>query len=170
MASTLEQLNAAGADEAAQLLDGLYEHSPWIAQAALAHRPFHSLAHLKCVMARIVEEAASEDQLSLVREHPELAGKAMVGKTLTTESTHEQGKAGLADCTPAEFAKLQQLNADYNAKFGFPFILAVRGASKTEILDAFERRIANSAQSEFDTALAQVCTILRFRIEDRIGP
>jgi beta-ureidopropionase / N-carbamoyl-L-amino-acid hydrolase len=174
MASTLEQLNAAGADEAAQLLDGLYEHSPWIAQAALAHRPFHSLAHLKCVMARIVEEAASEDQLSLVREHPELAGKAMVGKTLTTESTHEQGKAGLADCTPAEFAKLQQLNADYNAKFGFPFVLAVRGPrgtglSRREIIDTFERRLDNPPDFELAECLRNIHRIAELRLNDKFG-
>ena len=131
MAVTLEQLNAAGGDEAARLLDGLYEHSPWIARAALAQRPFQSLAHLKHVMARIVADAGRDAQVALVRAHPELAGKAMVSKTLTAESTSEQGKAGLADCTPAEFAKLQQLNADYNARFGFPFVLAVRGPRGT---------------------------------------
>jgi N-carbamoyl-L-amino-acid hydrolase len=127
MALTLDQLNAASDAEAARMLDGLYEHSPWIAQAALVHRPFRSLGHLKQAMANIVREAALDQQLALIRAHPELAGKAMVSKTLTSESTSEQGKAGLTDCTPEEFARIQQLNADYNAKFGFPFILAVRG-------------------------------------------
>src|SRR4051794_35646438 len=100
MPLTLDQLNAAGEDEAAALLDGLYEHSPWIARAALADRPFLSLAHLKHAMARIVQESAREQQLALLRAHPELAGKAMVSKTLTAESSNEQGKAGLTDCTP----------------------------------------------------------------------
>src|SRR5688572_31176282 len=100
MALTLERLNAANDTEAARLLDGLYEHSPWIAQAALAHRPFRSLSHLKQAMADIVRDAGSDRQLALIRAHPELAGKAMVSKTLTSESTNEQRKAGLTDCTP----------------------------------------------------------------------
>ena len=98
MAITLDQVNAAGAEEAAQLLDGLYEHSPWIAQQALAQRPFRSLSHLKQAMADIVRAAPLERQLALLRAHPELAGKAMVAKTLTSESTNEQNKAGLTNC------------------------------------------------------------------------
>ena len=95
MALTLEQINAAPAPQAAELLAGLYEHSPWIAQAALAQRPFRSLAQLKHAMARTVAESSRERQLTLLRAHPELAGKAMVDKTLTIESTHEQDAAGL---------------------------------------------------------------------------
>ena len=127
MSLTLEQLNAATPDEAVALLDGIYEHSPWIARRALAARPFRSLAHLKHALVQALAASSADEQIGLIRAHPELAGKAMVSKTLTAESTHEQGKAGLTDCTPEEFAKIQQLNADYNAKFGFPFILAVRG-------------------------------------------
>src|SRR6476661_8146077 len=114
MPLTLDQLNAASETEAAALLDGLYEHSPWIARAALADRPFRSLAHLKHAMARAVQQAGRDRQLALLRAHPELAGKAMVGRSLTAESSNEQGKAGLTDCTPDEFAKIQRLNADYN--------------------------------------------------------
>ncbi len=155
-------------------LDGLYEHSPWIAQAALAHRPFRSLAHLKHVMAGVVAEAGHEAQVALVRAHPELAGKAMVSKTLTAESTHEQGKAGLADCTPAEFAKIQQLNADYNAKFGFPFVLAVRGPrgaglSRREIIDAFERRLDNPPDFELAECLRNIHRIVELRLNDKFG-
>ncbi len=131
MAYTLAQLNAAPADEAARMLSGLYEHSDWIAEQALAQRPFISLAHLKHAMTQVLESAGRDAQLALIRAHPELAGKAMVSKTLTAESTNEQTKAGLTDCTPTEFAHIQQLNADYNAKFGFPFILAVRGPRGT---------------------------------------
>ena len=126
MAMTLSELNAAGLPEAAALLEGLYENSPWIARSALAQRPFASLAQLKHAMARIVDAAGRDAQVALVRAHPELAGKAMVGKTLTAESAHEQGKAGLSDCSAQEFARIQQLNADYNARFGWPFVLAVR--------------------------------------------
>ncbi len=120
MALTLDQLNHAPADEAARLLDGLYEHSPWIAREALALRPFKSLAALKYAMAQVLEAAGRDQQLALIRAHPELAGKAMVANTLTAESTHEQSKAGLAHCSPDEFAKIQQLNGDYNANLAGP--------------------------------------------------
>ena len=129
---TLDQLNAASRDEFTALLDGIYEHSPWIADRACDKRPFASLAQLKRALVEVVvTEAGRDEQLALIRAHPELAGKAMVAKTLTAESTNEQGKAGLTDCTPDEFAKIQRLNAAYNAKFGFPFILAVRGPRGT---------------------------------------
>src|SRR3990167_6912702 len=131
MPINLDQLNTAPQAEAAMMLDGLYEHSPWIAEAALKQRPFASLAALKHAMVRVLNEAGVEPQLALIRAHPELAGKAMVSKTLTSESTNEQSKAGLTHCTPEEFARIQRLNADYNAKHGFPFILAVRGPRGT---------------------------------------
>ena len=174
MPLTLEQLNAAGTDEAAQLLGGLYEHSPWVAETALAHRPFRSLAHLKHAMAHIVDEAGRDAQLTLIRAHPELAGKAMVSRTLTTESTHEQGRAGLADCTPAEFAKIQQLNADYNARFGFPFVLAVRGPRGTglarkEIIETFERRLDNPPDFELQESLRNIHRIVELRLNDKFG-
>jgi beta-ureidopropionase / N-carbamoyl-L-amino-acid hydrolase len=171
---TLAQLNAAPEAEAARLLDGLYEHSPWIAQAALSQRPFKSLPHLKHAMARIVADAGRDKQLALIRAHPELAGKAMVSKMLTAESTNEQGKAGLTDCTPEEFAKIQKLNAGYNAKFGFPFILAVRGPrgtglSKREIIETFERRLDNPADFELAECLRNIHRIVEIRLNDKFG-
>lgn len=174
MPLTIEQVNAADAAEAARLLDGLYEHSPWIAEQALAARPFRSLSHLKQAMADIVRQAPAEKQLALIRAHPELAGKAMVSKTLTAESTNEQGKAGLADCTPEEFARIQQLNADYNAKFGFPFILAVRGPRGTgltrgEIIDTFARRLQNHPDFERAEALRNIHRIVELRLNDKFG-
>ncbi len=174
MTPTLEQLNSVEARDAAQLLDGLYEHSPWIAEAALAHRPFRSLAHLKHAMARIVAEAGPEAQLALIRAHPELAGKAMIAKTLTAESTQEQDQAGLAHCTPAEFAALGKLNADYNARFGFPFILAVRGPrgtglSRPEIIATFERRLDNPRDHEVAECLRNIHRIAELRLNERFG-
>lgn len=174
MALTIEQLNAADAAEAARLLDGLYEHSPWIAQEALAQRPFRSLGHLKQAMADVVRKAGEDRQLALIRAHPELAGKAMVAKTLTAESTNEQGKAGLTDCTPEEFARIQQLNADYNAKFGFPFILAVRGPRGTglhrrEIIETFARRLENHPDFERAEALRNIHRIVELRLNDKFG-
>jgi beta-ureidopropionase / N-carbamoyl-L-amino-acid hydrolase len=174
MPISLQQLNDASAEEAMRSLDGVYEHSPWIAQGALAQRPFRSLAQLKHTMARGVAQASEDAQLALIRAHPELAGKAMVSKSLTAESTSEQGKAGLADCTPEEFAKIQGLNADYNAKFGFPFILAVRGPrgtglSRREIIDTFERRLANPADFERAEALRNIHRIAELRLDDKFG-
>ncbi|MDO8375479.1 MAG: 2-oxo-4-hydroxy-4-carboxy-5-ureidoimidazoline decarboxylase, partial [Polaromonas sp.] len=171
---TLEQLNTAPAPEAAACLTGLYEHSPWIAEAALAHRPFRSLAHLKHLMAGIVREAGREAQLTLIRAHPELAGKAMVSKALTAESTNEQGKAGLTDCTPDEFARLQALNTAYNTRFGFPFILAVRGPrgtglSRQEIIATFEQRLANHPDFELAEALRNIHRIAELRLNDKFG-
>ncbi|HXD41198.1 MAG TPA: 2-oxo-4-hydroxy-4-carboxy-5-ureidoimidazoline decarboxylase, partial [Ramlibacter sp.] len=174
MALTLAQLNGAPAEEADRLLGGLYEHSPWIARAALAHRPFKSLAHLKHAMARIVAQAGREAQLALIRAHPELAGKAMVGNMLTAESTNEQSKAGLANCTPQEFAKIQQLNADYNARFGFPFVLAVRGPrggglTRQEVIETFERRLANPPDYELAECLRNIHRIVELRLNDKFA-
>ncbi len=174
MPLTLEQLNTASPAEAAAFLAGLYEHSPWIADAALAQRPFRSLAQLKHVLAGIVREAVREAQLTLIRAHPELAGKAMVSKALTTESTNEQGKAGLTDCTPDEFARLQALNTAYNTRFGFPFILAVRGPrgtglSRQEIIATFEQRLANHPDFELAEALRNIHRIAELRLNDKFG-
>jgi beta-ureidopropionase / N-carbamoyl-L-amino-acid hydrolase len=173
-ALTLGQLNAASPAEFTALLDGTYEHSPWIAERAASQRPFHSLAQLKLALVRVVRECGREAQLQLIRAHPELAGKAMVAKTLTAESTHEQGKAGLTDCTPEEFARIQQLNADYNAKFGFPFILAVRGPRglgmhKAEIIATFERRLQHHPDYELAESLRNIHRIAEIRLDDKLG-
>ena len=174
MPITLDQLNAASPEEAARMLDGLYEHTPWIAAEALKERPFQSLAHLKHAMAQALARGTAEQQLALIRAHPELAGKAMVAQTLTAESTHEQGQAGLTDCTPEEFARIQQLNADYNARFGFPFILAVRGPrgtglSKRQIIDTFARRVGNHPDVERAEALRNIHRIAEIRLADKFG-
>ena len=171
---TLDQLNAASPQEFARLLDGSYEHSPWIVERAAAQRPFASLAALKRALVQVVEEAGLDAQLALIRAHPELAGKAMVSQTLTAESTNEQGKAGLTDCTPEEFAKIQKLNADYNAKFGFPFILAVRGPRGTgldrhEIIATFERRLAGHPDFELAECLRNIHRIAEIRLDDKFG-
>jgi N-carbamoyl-L-amino-acid hydrolase len=174
MPITLDQLNAAPLAEAALLLDGLYEHSPWIVEQALKQRPFASLAALKHAMVRVLHEAGVEPQLALIRAHPELAGKAMVSQSLTAESTHEQTKAGLTHCTPEEFAHIQRLNADYNAKHGFPFILAVRGPrgtglSKAEIIATFERRLHNPVDFERAECLRNIHRIAEIRLNDKFG-
>lgn len=171
---TLEQLNTAPRSQFTALLDGTYEHSPWIADRGWDKRPFRSLAHLKLALVEVTREAGRDAQLKLIRTHPELAGKAMVSKALTAESTHEQGRAGLADGTPEEFALIQQLNADYNAKFGFPFILAVRGPRglglpRQEIIATFQRRLQNHPDFEVAEALRNIHRIAEIRLNDKFG-
>ncbi|MFG6468636.1 2-oxo-4-hydroxy-4-carboxy-5-ureidoimidazoline decarboxylase [Roseateles sp. BYS87W] len=171
---TLDQLNAASAADFVALLDGTYEHSPWIAERAAAARPFATLAALKVALARVVREATVDEQLGLIRAHPELAGKAAVAGELTAESTNEQQKAGLTACTPDEFAQLQQLNAAYNARFGFPFILAVRGPrgtgfTRAEIIATFERRLRAHPDVERAECLRQIHRIAEIRLNDKFG-
>jgi len=171
---TLNQINTLPRAEAAALLTGLYEHSDWIAEQALEARPFASTAALKHAMVKVLNKAGRAPQLALVRAHPELAGKAMVAQNLTTESTHEQTKAGLTNCTPEEFAHIQQLNASYNAKFGFPFILAVRGPrgsglNKQQIISTFERRLNNHPDYELAECLRNIHRIVEIRLNDKLG-
>jgi N-carbamoyl-L-amino-acid hydrolase len=174
MTLTLAQLNAASSADAAAMLDGLYEHSPWIAERALAKRPFTSLAQLKHAMVTVLAEAGRDAQLALIRAHPELAGKAMVSKSLTAESTHEQTASGLTNCSPEEFARIQRLNADYNAKFGWPFILAVRGPrgsglKRAEIIETFARRLDNHPDFELAECLRNIHRIAEIRLNDKFG-
>ncbi len=174
MSFTLEQLNAASAGDAALMLDGLYEHSPWIANQTLSQRPFRSLASLQYAMTVVLQNAGHNAQLQLIRAHPELAGKAMVDRSLTTESANEQNQAGLTHCTPAEFVKIQRLNADYKAKFGWPFILAVRGPrgtglTKQQIIDSFERRLHGHPDFELQECLRNIHRIAEIRLKDKFG-
>ena len=174
MTLQLEQLNKASTAEALQLLDGLYEHSPWIAEGALKMRPFASWAHLKHGMAQVLSDAGRDAQIGLIRAHPELAGKAMVRKELTAESTNEQTKAGLTDCTAEEFEKIHALNAAYKQKFGWPFILAVRGPrgvglNKHQIIANFERRLHGHPDFELAECLRNIHRIVEIRLNDKTG-
>ena len=171
---TLNQINTLPHAQAVALLTGLYEHSDWIAAQALDERPFASAAALKHAMVKVLHDAGREPQLALVRAHPELAGKAMVSKSLTAESAHEQAKAGLTHCSAQEFAHIQQLNASYNAKFGFPFILAVRGPrgtglNKQQIIQTFERRLHNHPDYELAECLRNIHRIVEIRLNDKLG-
>jgi N-carbamoyl-L-amino-acid hydrolase len=170
----LEQLNRAPAADVAAMLDGIYEHSPWIAAAAASRRPFASLAQLKRALVEVVRDAGGEARLRLLRAHPELAGKAMATGSLTASSAGEQTRAGLTACTPAELARIGELNAAYQARFGFPFILAVRGPrgtglGKGEILATFSRRLGNPADFELAEALRNVHRIAEIRLDERFG-
>ncbi len=174
MALSLDQLNTAPSAWLLQQLGGLYEHSPWIAEQALQQRPFVSLAQFKHAMAQVVTAASREAQLALVRAHPELAGRAMVSQTLTAESTGEQSRAGLSECSPQEFDRLQQLNSAYNERFGHPFIVAARGPrgdglSRQQIIATFERRLHNSVNTELCECLRNIHRIAEIRLDDKFG-
>jgi beta-ureidopropionase / N-carbamoyl-L-amino-acid hydrolase len=174
---TMDEINRADEAGFVRLLDGIYEHSPWIAAAAWRARPaggFASLPALKHGLVLAVRDAGRDAQLGLIRAHPELAGKAMVAKSLTAESTDEQTRSGLTHCSAEEFAQLQQLNAAYNAKFGWPFILAVRGPrgeglTRQEIMATFARRLAGHPDFEFAECLRNIHRIAEIRLADRFG-
>lgn len=149
---------------------GVYESSPWVAQEAWARSdlPADTDAPLDVLAARlaaIVEEAGRERQLALIRAHPDLAGKASVAGTLTEESTAEQQSAGLDQCTPEEYERFQSLNEAYHRRFGFPFVMAVRDASRGDILAAFGERLGNPPETEFRRALDEIHRIARLRLD-----
>lgn len=174
MTLTLADLQSASVAGFVQALDGTYEHSPWVIERAAARRPFASLAQLKHALAEVVREASRDEQLALVRAHPELAGRAAVDQALTAESTREQRAAGLAHCTPQEFEALQRLNAEYDARFGWPFILAVRGPrgsglTPAQVIAALERRLRFHPEVELGECLRHIHRIAELRLNDRFG-
>jgi 2-oxo-4-hydroxy-4-carboxy-5-ureidoimidazoline decarboxylase len=142
------------------------EHSPWVAEKAWEKRPFADRERLIQAFAEALRQAGHATKLALVRAHPDLATRAK----LTADSTNEQAGAGLDRLGPAEFARFTQLNDAYKARFEFPFIFAVRGATKEQVLKAFEERVVNSPEAEFEMALTQIMRIFRFRLEDRVSP
>lgn len=145
---------------------GIYEHSPWVAervQLLLEDSPADAEL-LTSLMADCVDNASVETQLELIRAHPDLAGKAQVAGELTVDSTEEQSKAGLDQCSADEFERFQSLNTAYKEKFDFPFIMAVRESNRSQILDAFSSRLDNDYNTEFETALQEIHKIARLRL------
>ena len=141
----------------------LFEHSPWVVERAAKHRPF---ADLHAGLMAAVYEAGEDQQLDLIRAHPELAGKAAIAGDLTDSSVHEQASAGLDKLTPAEYEQFHTLNAAYRARFDFPFIICVRLTDKAGILQAMQDRLQNSRAQELTTALEQIGEIVRLRLGD----
>ncbi len=151
---------------------GVFEHSPWIAEAAFdaglgADKDRAETLH--AAMTAVLRRAARPRQLALIRTHPDLAGRLAIGRGLTAASSAEQAGAGLDHCTAEEYARFAALNDAYKAKFGFPFIMAVKGRRRDEIRAAFERRLENDPETEFDTALAEIERIALFRLRDLLG-
>ena len=181
MSASRDTLLPIPGDEAAFVAryGGVYESSPWVAREAWARgdlaaapdAPVHvPVDVLAARLAAAVEDAGRERQLALVRAHPDLAGKASVAGTLTEESTAEQQSAGLDQCTPEEYERFQSLNEAYHRRFGFPFVMAVRGAGRRDILEAFGERLGNDPDTEFRRALDEIHRIARLRLDQMSGP
>lgn len=144
-------------------MTALFEHSPWVEARADA-RPSSGDRHAD--LMAVVHDATPEEQLALIRAHPELAGKAAIDKRLTDASAAEQASAGLDRLTPPEYERFHALNAAYRERFDFPFIICVRLTDKAGILAAMEQRLSHGRDEEIATALAQIGEIVRLRLED----
>lgn len=162
----LAQVNDMTLERFVETFGDVAEHSAWVAEAAARKRPFASRQAMIEAFTDALLGATPEAQLAVLKAHPDLAGKAK----LTPDSSSEQKGAGLDTLSPLEFGRFTGLNSRYKMRFGFPFIFAVRGATKHQIIDSFERRINGGADAEFAMALDQVCRIISFRIEDRVAP
>lgn len=163
-------LQAAGLDRAGFIaaLADVYEHSPWVAADTwdrLGGQGLDSVESVHAAMSQTLLAADPSRQLALINAHPDLAGKAAVAGELTASSTREQAGAGIHLCTPAEFARFTELNDAYKARFGFPFIMAVKGSDRHQILAAFETRLHHSRETEFGCALAEINKIALFRLQ-----
>ena len=161
----LAEINHLDRDAFVDLLGGVFEHSAWVAERAYPAKPFASVDALHAAMIGAVRAAPPEERLAFLNGHPELAGPEARAKSMTVDSVSEQGSAGLDSLSPAEFDNFDRLNAAYRQKFGFPFIIAVRGRGKAEILRVFEERLAREQGEEEEAALAEIAAITRMRLD-----
>ena len=164
----LERLNRISAPDFIAALGSIFEHSPWVAQRVAALRPFKSGIALHQAMSAAVMQAGEELQLALIRAHPELAGRAALRGELTSASTGEQQGAGLAACTASQLTCLQSLNSQYTGRFGFPFVLAVKGHTPDSVIANLAERMSHDASEERSVALREICRIARFRLADLV--
>ncbi len=148
----------------------VYEHSPWVAEAAWRERPFRSLLELQGAMERAVSAASDERKMDLILAHPDLAGKAALAGDVTAESEREQASAGLDRLSPEEYEAFTRLNEAYKERFGFPMIFAVRENTKETILAGAEARLENTRSEEVETALGEISKIGLFRLRELVGP
>ncbi|HEX2729522.1 MAG TPA: 2-oxo-4-hydroxy-4-carboxy-5-ureidoimidazoline decarboxylase [Rubrobacteraceae bacterium] len=165
---TIDEVNRLDQDEFVSRFGALYERSPWVAEAAWHESPFADLSGLHEALVRAVHEAPQERQLSLIRAHPDLAGKAAVAGELTAESAGEQASAGLDRLSPGEYEAFTAMNAAYREKYGFPMIVCVREHDKASILKNARVRLGNSYEEEFETALAEIFKIAKLRLRDLV--
>jgi 2-oxo-4-hydroxy-4-carboxy-5-ureidoimidazoline decarboxylase len=165
---TLHDVNRMDEDAFVEAFGDIAEHAPWVAAEAADRRPYHSRDAMVKAFGDAIRHADRTRQRALLLGHPDLAGRAAIAGEMTSHSTKEQSGAGLNTLTPEEFRRFNALNGAYRDRNGIPFILAVRGATKHDILASFEARIGNDPDVEFKTALEQVARIIRFRLEDRV--
>jgi len=165
---SLASLNAATQADFVAALGDIYEHAPWVAEAAASRRPFETLAALHDAMSEAVRSAPADQGLALINGHPDLAGKAARAGAMTTDSKAEQASVGLDRLSEAEFAQFHRLNDAYKAKFGIPFIVCVRRHTKDSILRQFEQRLRNDATAELDAALGEISRITALRLDQRV--
>ena len=166
----LAVLNALAQDEFVAVVGPVFEHSPWIAEIVGRQRPFADFETLLNALCETVRKSGEEKQLVLIRAHPDLVGRAALAGTLTRESSGEQAGAGLNQLSPGEVARFQKNNADYQAKFGFPFVICARLNKKQAILAGFEQRLKNTRAQEIQAALAEIFKIAEFRLRDLVSP
>jgi 2-oxo-4-hydroxy-4-carboxy-5-ureidoimidazoline decarboxylase len=167
-ALTCAALNAMDRPAFREALARIFEDSPWVADRAWEARPFANVVDLHAAMCAAVRRAPEAERLALLRAHPDLAGRPARARAISAASVTEQASAGLDQLTHDEYARFERLNAAYRERFGFPFIIAVRGRDKTAILAAWERRLGNTRESEIATALDEVFAITRMRLEDAV--
>jgi 2-oxo-4-hydroxy-4-carboxy-5-ureidoimidazoline decarboxylase len=165
---TVAEVNALDAAAFERHLGAVFEHAPWIARRTAGRRPFKSPEDLHRAMCEVIAQAGEAEQLALLRNHPDLAGKAAIAGDLTADSRREQQGAGLDRLSSAEYERFHALNRAYKERFGFPFILAVKGKTKDDILAAFAARADGERAAEFRTALDQVGRIGGFRLADLV--
>ncbi|MDB6091930.1 MAG: uraD [Gammaproteobacteria bacterium] len=165
----LHELNSMPTQEFVATLSGIFERSAWVAERVATLRPFRSVLQLHEAMCTAVDRAGIEAQSVLIRSHPELAGRAAIRGELTPESTREQLGAGLAACSSEEFARLQTFNAAYSNKFGFPFVLAVKGHNRASVIASLEQRIGNTVEQERAVAVREIGRIAGFRLAALVG-
>ena len=165
----LGDLNAADRAAFVGAIGAIFEHSPWIAERAWDRRPFANTDALMAAMLAVVEAASDAEKTALIQAHPDLAGKAARAGALTEHSTAEQAGAGLDRLSDKEFERFHRLNDAYKARFGFPFVIAVRGHTRQTILANFETRLENHETAEISEALRNIGLIGRFRLEDLLA-
>ena len=165
MSISIDEINQSSLARFVELLGAVFEHSPWVAELAYPEKPFASRNQLHQVMTAAVRHAPEVQCMALLRHHPELAGREADAGTLTDDSKREQAGAGLDQCSSAELLTIKSLNQAYLAKFGFPFIIAVTGLDRFQVIAAMQTRLGNSAEAEFDTAISEVEKIARIRID-----
>ncbi len=161
----IDDINGCDAKRFIELLGGIFEHSPWVAERSYALRPFKSIADLHRKMSNQVRAASPGRQLDLLCQHPELAGKEADAGSLTIASQQEQAGAGLNQCSADELLRIKHLNQSYRDRFGFPFIIAVTGLDKHQIIAAMQLRLGHSTDEEFVTAIAEVEKIGLIRLD-----